>query len=122
MRLAGPRGASRSLVKGRVAKGRCRQRTDENPPEHGFDALALPEALRCVSSQLALRCLQDKIMQTNPILESFGNAMTVRNNNSSRFGKWLQIIVNDSCAIQAGKPARRCVAHLSSLQLGSHLG
>jgi len=38
--------------------------------------------------------LQDKVMQTNPILESFGNAMTARNNNSSRFGKWMQIAVN----------------------------
>eukprot|EP00929_Paragymnodinium_shiwhaense_P060081 TRINITY_DN3003_c0_g2_i1.p1 TRINITY_DN3003_c0_g2~~TRINITY_DN3003_c0_g2_i1.p1 ORF type:complete len:1722 (+),score=543.75 TRINITY_DN3003_c0_g2_i1:127-5292(+) len=38
--------------------------------------------------------LQEKIMQTNPVLESFGNAMTVRNNNSSRFGKWLEMRVD----------------------------
>lgn len=46
------------------------------------------------SSGVSLQ-MKEVILQCNPLLESLGNAKTIRNNNSSRFGKYLNLFFND---------------------------
>ncbi|CAF0726267.1 unnamed protein product [Didymodactylos carnosus] len=46
--------------------------------------------------------IEDRINKSNPLLEAFGNAKTTRNNNSSRFGKFIEIHFNEKHRVVGG--------------------
>uniref|UniRef100_A0A672Z759 Myosin Ic, paralog b n=1 Tax=Sphaeramia orbicularis TaxID=375764 RepID=A0A672Z759_9TELE len=47
-------------------------------------------AVTCPASE-QVQTVKDRLLQSNPVLEAFGNAKTLRNDNSSRFGKYMDI-------------------------------
>ena len=47
--------------------------------------------LKYLSQVTGFNDIAEKVMRSNPVMEAFGNAKTIRNNNSSRFGKFVRL-------------------------------
>uniref|UniRef100_A0A669DUH0 Myosin XIX n=1 Tax=Oreochromis niloticus TaxID=8128 RepID=A0A669DUH0_ORENI len=54
-----------------------------------------------VKSQDTVERIERRVLDSNPVMEAFGNACTLRNNNSSRFGKYIQLQL-DRCQLLVG--------------------
>ena len=59
-----------------------------------YSARCIIKYLTCLSKNKST--IEDMVVQSNPILEAFGNAKTSRNDNSSRFGKFIKLQTNKS--------------------------
>merc|ERR1719235_1149628 len=73
-----------------------------------------------------LHPVEQKIIQTNPILEAFGNAQTVMNDNSSRFGKFVDLKFDERGLVQGAALShylleRARVVHQTSGERNFHI-
>ena len=65
--------------------------------------------------------LKEQLLQSNPVLEAFGNAKTVRNNNSSRFGKYMEIFFNHNGKISGCATQNYLLEKIRVVQPGKYL-
>lgn len=54
---------------------------------------------KCLHGNNQSLTVENQVLQSNPVLESFGNARTIRNDNSSRFGKYIDMIFDHGGAL-----------------------
>lgn len=81
-----------------------------------------PESDRNSISEHGSEQVVNRVIHSNPLFESFGNAKTLRNDNSSRFGKFTQLMFDVESAADAARGGRsipschlvgsRCITYL----------
>ncbi|KFP96224.1 Unconventional myosin-XIX, partial [Leptosomus discolor] len=70
--------------------------------------------------------IEKRVLDSNPVMEAFGNACTLRNNNSSRFGKYIQLQLDrfhhlSSASIQTFLLEKTRVAHQAPNERNFHI-
>ncbi|KAK9866994.1 hypothetical protein WJX84_009703, partial [Apatococcus fuscideae] len=87
------------LVAGKAYKAMYQNRQSQSLVISGESGAGKTETTKIAMQYLAGLAggtgMEDQILQTNPLLEAFGNAKTLRNNNSSRFGKLINIFFDN---------------------------
>lgn len=88
---AGKTEATKYIMKylARITKKKGKWSTDDAPPFLSPDGKAVA-------------ALEDRVLSSNPLLETFGNAQTIRNDNSSRFGKFIHINFSTDTGVIVG--------------------
>jgi len=83
----------------------CKYRKAQTFVISGESGAGKTETTKIIVSQIMHLCragktsLEEQIKNLNPFLEAFGNAKTVMNNNSSRFGKYLELMFDEQGSI-----------------------
>lgn len=62
--------------------------------------------------------VENKVLQANPVLEAFGNAKTLRNDNSSRFGKYMEIFFDGAAQISGAATKNYLLEKIRVVQPG----
>eukprot|EP00928_Gymnodinium_smaydae_P073618 TRINITY_DN5679_c0_g1_i1.p1 TRINITY_DN5679_c0_g1~~TRINITY_DN5679_c0_g1_i1.p1 ORF type:complete len:1355 (-),score=315.87 TRINITY_DN5679_c0_g1_i1:87-4151(-) len=84
-------------------------KTDQSILVSGESGAGKTETVKILMGHLALIASSEdttvirRIVESNPLLEAFGNAQTVRNDNSSRFGKFIELELDGHCRLVGSK-------------------